>query len=213
MLNGHLLCAQFQDSLDACIKRGGKLTGSFGTRNSFISQSRADIFGIKGGVSFGRKLRVGGGFFFLKQRDGSPLNYKQALYNPETGLEENVQLKLNLYYWAYYVEYVYHKSKRWEFSTPLQFGIGASSYSYHFSDHKERHQTHLVLLYEPGVSIEYSIFQWLGVSGHIGYRFMLKNNRSIRQSFNSPMYAAGISIYWDELFKLAFPESKWAKML
>jgi hypothetical protein len=69
------------------------------------------------------------------------------------------------------------------------------------------------MLYEPGVSIEYAIFNWLGLGGHVGYRFMIKNNPYVDQNFNSPMYAFGINIYWDELYKMTFPNTKLAKML
>jgi hypothetical protein len=68
-------------------------------------------------------------------------------------------------------------------------------------------------IYEPAVSVEYKFLRWFGVGADIGYRFMITSDRKINQKFNSPIYAFKFLIYYNEIFKSIFPDSKLAKKM
>ncbi len=201
--------AQWSDTIKKILH--GKIypTASFDSRNSFISSSRAHIWGIKVGVEFSGRLQGGIGF----NRHDKNLK-KEIFFTNEFGLTESATAQLRFSYFSFYVKYVYYNKGRWKFSViPYQLGFGNSYYRYEVDDKKYITGKRWMLLYEPGISVSYKIFKWLGAGADIGYRFMLRRNPAIPENFNSPTYSFYASIYWGELYKLAFPESKWSKKL
>lgn len=200
--------AQVVDTIQASLQSKAKFTFKFDTRNSFIANSRAEIFGFKAGVEFGKRLRVGGGLNTLISN-----LYKDKYIANQNGFTDTISEKLSFNYWSYYVEYVYYKTKRWEFSVPLQIGIGDSRYEYIYEGKKTTENKKVVLLYEPSISAQYLIFNWLGLGTDIGIRFMLRNNRAIKENFNSPTYSFKVLIFYSEIYKGLFPHSKLAEKL
>lgn len=178
------------------------------SRNSFITNSRAEISGIKLGVEFGKKLRVGGGYHWL-----SSSLYKDREIRSITGVMDTAEARLQLRYFAYYIEYVYYKTKRWELSIPFQLGVGDTRYTYSFEGKKYVENPRVVMIYEPSISMQYKFFRWLGAGADVGARVMFVNNKAIKQNLNSPTYAFKLLIWYDELFKMAFPNSKITKKL
>jgi hypothetical protein len=201
------LHAQWSDTISKILH--GKIfpTAGFDSRNSFISSNRAHIWGIKVGVDFSGRLQGGIGY----NRHDKNLQ-KDIYFTNETGVRDSTFARLHLSYFSFYIRYVYYKTKRWKFSImPYQLGFGNSRYRYEYNGRELVAGKRFVVLYEPGISVSYKIFQWLGVGADIGYRFMLRDNPAIPENFNSPTYAFNVQIYWGELFKMAFPESKWGK--
>lgn len=199
---------QVMDSLRAGIDRKASFIFKLDTRNSFISNRRGEIFGIKLGVEFDKKLRVGGGVHWLT----SPLT-SDRIVTSSTGAPLTIPAYLQLRYLAYYVEYVYFKTKRWELSIPFQFGVGDTRYKYDHGGRPHIDSKKIIAIYEPGVSTQFKIFRWLGVGADIGLRVMVINNKAIKENFNSPTYAFKLLIWYDELYKMAFPKTKLAKRL
>jgi hypothetical protein len=200
--------AQVMDTLRASIARKAKFTFKFDTRNSFIANRRAEIFGAKLGVEFDKKLRIGGGVHWLT----SPL-YKRTYLTSSSGLADSVDAQLSFRYFAYYIEYVFYKTDRWELSIPFQLGAGDSRYRYDYEGNSHVAGKKMVVLYEPGISTQYKVFRWLGAGADVGLRVMVVNNKAIKENFNSPMYAFKVLIWYDELYKMAFPNSWLTKKL
>ncbi|MDQ3109688.1 MAG: hypothetical protein M3R17_07310 [Bacteroidota bacterium] len=199
--------AQWSDTINKILHGKPFPTASFDSRNSFISSSRAHIWGIKIGVDFANRLQGGIGF------NRHDRNLKKEIYfTNELGIRDSTKADLHLDYFSFYIRYVYYKKKRWKFSVmPYQLGFGNSRYRYEVDDKKYITGKRFIVLYEPGISISYKVFKWLGAGADIGYRFMLRGNPAIPENFNSPTYSFYAIIYWGELFKITFPESKWAK--
>ena len=200
--------AQVMDSLRAGIDRRASFTFKFDTRNSFISNRRGEIFGVKLGVEFDRKLRVGGGVHWLT----SALSADRVMTDA-AGKPVIVPAYLQMRYLAYYVEYVYFKTKRWELSIPFQFGGGDTRYSYEHAGRTYTDSKKIIAIYEPGISTQFKIFRWMGVGADVGLRVMVINNKAIKENFNSPTYAFKLLVWYDELFKMTFPNTKLAKRL
>ena len=175
------------------IKQKVKFDANIDTRNSFIANQRAQMTGYKIGVQFGETFKVGGGF-----------NYISDLYfdKKRTIVYDNLTVdlaQLKLRYWAYYVEYQFYNTKHWEFSIPVQIGIGRAYYQYYTS--KRITPKTVAFIYEPSMNGTYKIFDWLGVGMNVGYRIMLKDKHKVSQNFNSPIYVLTSGVYFGVLYR------------
>ncbi len=198
---GGEVSAQVVDSIRDSFHKKPKLIGGINAKNTFINGFRSPIYTASVGLDFNHTVRVGLGLSLLQVssyengRDNTP-------FYTISGIDT---MKLQFRYINLFFEYIYFKSKKWQFSVPLQVGIGGSSYKYNFNGEKITEDRHTILLYEPTVSGQYKIIKWFGVKLDVGYRIMLISNKNIGGKFNSPIYNAGVIIYWGELYRMVFP--------
>ncbi|MBI3500956.1 MAG: hypothetical protein HY063_04100 [Bacteroidetes bacterium] len=202
--------AQVEDSIRVAFHSKPKLIGGINTKNTFINGFRSPIYTAYAGLDFNHTVRIGAGLSWLhlspyeNGRDNTPF-YLTQTFSDTSGVHE-VHPELQFRYINLFFEYVYFKSKKWQFSVPLQIGIGGSSYQYNYNGKKNSEDAHTILLYEPTVSGQYRIIKWFGVELDVGYRIMLVTNKNIKGKFDSPIYNAGIVIYWGELYRMVFPK-------
>ena len=188
--------------------------GKLDTRNSFFYNSRVKIFGITAGLNFGKRLHLGMGYNQMYPFDKLNKNFdKQLYYINQNNIQDSVTCKLKLFYFSAYVEYIFYQTKRWQLSIPLQIGIGQTKYRYQLRGKKYSTEQHVCFIYEPAVSTEYRFFKWVGVGADVGFRFMLTNSKALNEKFNSPTYAFKLLIYYNEIYKTLFPNSKLAQRL
>jgi len=210
--------AQVLDSIRTSLHMRPHLTGGFGTNTSFINGFVSPVFNVYGGLDFNHHIRTGIGLSWLqlapynKRRDNTPF-YLDKIITDAQGKADTVHPALTFRYADWYVEYIFYKSKRWQFSIPLQLGIGNSKYEYSYKGASVTEHRHMVFLYQPAVSGYYRIFPWFGAGLDVGYRLMIINNKNIGGKFNSPVYNAYAIIFWDALYKMFFPHSKLAKKI
>jgi hypothetical protein len=196
--------AQFIDSLQNIITRKGTFTFSFTSRNSFITNYSAYISGFSIGVTFGKKLNIGGGYNFLS----SDLTKKISIGS------DVITEQLSFSYFSYYVQYIMSLSRHWKlYIMPICVGIGGSSYNYFYKFSYHVVNSYTVMPYEPQVELDYNFNKWLGLYTQVGYRFMLVNNPTIIENFNSPIYSFGVILSPFELFAAIFPRTKLAHMI
>jgi hypothetical protein len=194
-----------------------RLVGGLSTRNTFIHGFNAPIISIKAGAEFQGKLRLGAGFCFLKSpeydgSDQSPFIKEKYLWHIGGG-PELVPAFLKLRYFCYFADYVYYKKKHWELSLPVQIGFGQSKYEYKWEGRTHAESEEFVFLYEPAIAVNYHVFRWLGLGAEVGYRFISINNKFVGNNFNSPIYDLKLMIFWGEVVKAIFPESRLSKKL
>ncbi len=205
----HSLCAQTGDSLRKAMHGTIVPSFSFDSRNSFISTRRANIWGVKAGAEFGGKITFGLGWNKLNDD-----LIKTIYYDRTDGRLDSAEGGLQFQYMSVHVQYVFFQDKRWKYSvTPFHLGIGNSFYSFTADDGQRRQGQRMMILYEWGISTSYKVMPWLGFGLDLGLRLALLRNKAIPENFNSPMYSLYMIVYWAEIFKTAFPESKWAKRL
>jgi len=200
--------AQFLDSLHMVFNSKSNIDARLESRYSFIRNELISVTGVRLGVAYKRKLRVGGGISWLK----SDVPYMISKTNSigETVSEKNY---LKFAYLCYYIDFVYYRTKRWQLSVPIQAGTGLSwvqnktAYYVNRTDKKN-----LLLLYEPGITAQYKIFRYLGVGSDIAFRFVMKNNKKIGEHLNSPTLSIKVLFWPDQLFYVLNPEGKITKM-
>lgn len=195
--------AQLLDSFRVILKSKSSIDLRLESRYSFIDNDFAGIRGFRAGVSFRRKLRLGGGFSWLKNDIA-----EYTFIKNENNILVATPKYLKLAYICLYADFVFYKTKRWQVSVPIQTGFGASWFQYQQQYNLSTGKKYFLLLYEPGISTHFKIFKWFGLGADVGYRFVLKNNRYVGDRFNSPTYAFKILFWADQLFYDLFPKSK-----
>lgn len=184
------------------------LAGGLDSRNSFISNRKAQIWGIKAAAELGELIQLGIGYNRLDD-DITRLVYFQGVAGADSAVAG-----LRMDYWSWYARYVFYRKGRWKFSIiPFQLGIGRSRYMYERNDKKFYTHQKAIVVYETGFSISFRVCRWLGVGGDIGVRYLLKKNPSIPEKFNSPQYALYGIIYWTEILRTIAPENRFVKKL
>jgi hypothetical protein len=206
-----VLISEAQPTLDTikyCLKQRPQIFLKLDGRNSFIENSRAKIFGIKGGLSYGKRLQFGIGY---NQLYPPAEDFDTQLYFYDSfGRLSPFTAHLRMYYFSAYAEYVFYQTKHWELSMPLQFGIGKSFYRYNWLGVNRKTDESFNFIYEPAISVEYKFVKWVGVGADVGFRFMVTSDRHLNKNFTSPTYAFKFLIYYSEIFKSLFPKSKLA---
>jgi len=199
--------AQFLDTLHNVFRNKSSIDARLESRNSFISNQLISVTGVRLGVAYQRKLRVGGGISWMKS------NYSSDFYTPnESGKIDTIKKYLKFTYLCYYIDFVFYKTKRWQLSVPIQIGTGlawfqrGAQFNLYSGDKKS-----FLLLYEPGITAQFKVFKWFGLGTDIAYRFTLKNNKKIGEKLNSPTYSFKVLIWFDQIFYTIFPKSKITK--
>lgn len=199
------------DTLKNCLKQRPHLFAKLDTRNSFISNGRAKIFGLKVGLNYGKRLSFGIGY---NQLYPPAKNFDTKIYyKNQDNLVDSVIANLKLFYFSTHIEYVFYQTKHWELSMPLQIGLGQTYYKYKLDGANKKIEKNLNFIYEPCVSIEYKYLKWIGIGADVGFRFTITKDRKLNQNFNSPTYAFKLLIYYNEIFKSLFPKSKYSKYM
>lgn len=170
-----------------------KLDIKLDNRFSFIRNSDVKTVGVKIGLNFNRKFKVGIGVNQML------LSVEKQILNEENVL---VPVDLEYFYFSPYIEYVYFNSKRWEFSLSTQLGFGDASYR-HMDENGNRVKLvkSSILSYEPAMLIDYKIIRWFGIGTGVGYRLVYYQSKGINQNFSSPEYVVKLKIYLGEIVR------------
>lgn len=211
MLKTSIIAQPTLDTIRMCLKQKPHLFGKFDTRNSFINNSRAKVFGLKTGLNFGKRLYFGIGYNQLNP-PSADFDKTITIIN-SNGEFENTTAMLRMAYISMHAEYVFYQTKHWQLSMPLQFGVGQTFYKYNQFGKRKVIDKDYNFIYEPAVSVEYKFVKWVGVGVDVGYRFMLTNYKTLNQKFTSPTYAFKFLLYYNEIVKSLFPKSKLAEKL
>ena len=183
----------FEDDFKKSFHTKPKLDFKFDNRFSFIRNYNVKTIGIKVGLNFNRKFKVGIGINQML----FPVKKK---YLPEDGLF--VPVELDYFYFSPYLEYVYFNSKKWEFSLSAQFGIGGANYNHiDVNGQKVKLVESLILSYEPAMLIDYKIIRWFGIGTGVGFRLVYYKSLGIEQQFSSPEYIVKLKVYLGEIVR------------
>ncbi len=172
----------------------------FDSYYSFIGKKSADVWGFKAGIEWNEEWRFGIGYNKLSS---DIVEYK-ALPEEEWPYAKNDTVKAQLYlrYFPMMAEYIAYRKDPWQITIPLQLGYGTSYFQYFDKDNNNRRIfEHGVLVFQPGVNVQYKVLKWVGVGAGLGYRFLLVNNPEIETKMNSPVFSIGLKIFIGEIVK------------
>lgn len=192
--------AQIIDSIRLALKEKPKLFFQIDSYNSIVSGTRANAFGFKTGLEYGKKIRFGIGYFWLNT------DIVEPRYIPEKDDTFRTEIKSN--YLTLGAEYIWVRKGPWQVSTPLHFGFGNSYRVYPFEGKDRRTDKHSVILFEPAITGHYKFVKWVGIGFGFGYRIMLKNNPEVKDKFTGPLYVLRLKIFMGEIYRSVFPKKK-----
>lgn len=207
VLSAVAMQAQVLDEIKGSFSKKPKFFFNFTQYNSFINRESANISGIKAGLEFNQKVRLGLGYGWLS----SDIVDKIAIQKNDLSYQTNGQLKFNFVNTSF--EYEFYTNDSWHLSVPLVVGAGGAHYEYIDRITKERTSTKnsTVVLFEPTVNAQYNIISWVGVSAGLGYRFAVNGTRDYRKNFSSPIYTISLKIFFDEIYRDVFPDGIFKK--
>ncbi|MFO0320924.1 MAG: hypothetical protein ACK504_00670 [Bacteroidota bacterium] len=198
--------AQFLDTIKSLTNKKPNIGIRLESRFSFLRNELVKVSGFRVGLIFQKKLKVGIGYSWLRSNVSDDLEIINSLGNKEI-----VKNYLKFGYVAYYTDFVFYKTKRWQLSVPLQLGTGLAWFQYVNNNAKVESKKHILLLYEPGISVQFKLTRWVGLGTDIGYRFTLKNTKRIGEKLNSPTYGFKLMLWFDQLFYLIAPTHELSK--
>lgn len=176
--------AQLFDSIQDCFKYKPKPLFKMDARNAFVTSSFVKVKGVKLGVSFNKKVRVGVGYSWMKTD-----------YFVVDNLDST---NLRFAYGNFFFEYAFYKSKHWQLEIPLQLGLGKITYK---DLEKNILEQQWVPIWEPAMTFEYLFLKYFGFGAGVGYRLVFKSKSPISEQFTSPIYIFRFKIYFDQLYK------------
>ena len=197
---------QFLDTFKVFLHSKPSIDARLESRYSFMNNSPTKVSGVRLGLSFRRKLRVGIGYSWLN----TPVYDKEIIID-ELGKPKIVTSFFKFGYVCYYADFVFHKTKRWQLSVPIQVGTGAYWTRYDDGTKITNSKKRLLLFYEPGITVQYKITPWLGLGVDVCVRLALRNTNNVGNKLNSFVFGFRYSIWFDQIFYKAFPKSKITK--
>jgi hypothetical protein len=199
--------SQILDTIRELFKSKYSIDARLESRNSFINHQLIGVSGARLGVTFQRKFRIGLGLSWLDTDVKS--NYFSI---NDFGKTDTLTRYLKFVYLCYYVDFVFYKTKRWQLSVPIQTGTGLSWFQQKSNyTLKGKAPKYFLLLYEPGITVQFKVFKWFGFGTDVAYRFTLNGNTETRRQLNSPTYSFKILVWFDQLFYDLAPESIFTK--
>lgn len=182
--------------LPAAFRAAPKLLVGLDGRRSFISNRDVKLLGVRVGLEFEKRMRVGFGLYTL----ASPFTRTFVRVN-DLGIPDTLHPQLRFSYMTAFGEYILLSTQHWEVSFPLQLGIGDAG----FQGLAEEPQA--FLLGEVGIWASYKVFPFLGLAGGVGYRHILLGGNLIRENFNAPTYSFGLKLWTGYLLDKVFKKS------
>ena len=167
------------------LKHKPSIYGNYITRNSFISNYKAEVQGVLLGGTFNNQFTLAIGYNWLKTKF-------------ESTQKDGIQTNLKLRYISPYMEYSFLEKNNIEVTVPVYLGLGFSSYE---SNTKQQFNKQFILLYEPSMTVTYRFFRYFGVSAGLGYRLLLLGNKKIHETINSPTYSLGLNLFFGTIYK------------
>ena len=205
-LSGKPANAQLADTIKFSLQQKPKYFATLASFNTFIDHQYANIFRIKAGLSYNQRIRFGIGYSNLANNSVvTSINIK------ENNLDYYTNGELNFTFFSLSAEYFFYNDYPWQFTiTPFQIGFGGAKYRYiNRPDGKSTFTpTEAIILYQPEISAQYSIFQWIGIGVTTGYRFTLYRSKKLTQELDAPLVAVDIRLFLDEIYKLFKKDEK-----
>lgn len=197
---------QFLDTFKVFLRSRPSIDARLESRYSFLNNNATKVSGVRLGLSFRRKLRVGIGYSWL---DANVSDKK--IITDDYGKLITTDEFLKFGYVCYYADFVFHKTKRWQLSVPIQVGTGLYWTQYHDGEKTIKTKQRFLLFYEPGITVQFKITKWCGLGMDVCARLALKNTKYVGEKLNSFVLAPKLLIWFDQIFYSIAPKSKITK--
>ena len=197
---------QFLDTFKVFLHSKPSIDARLESRYSFLNNTATKVSGVRLGLSFKRKLRVGIGYSWLD----TDVSEKKLIIDAY-GASRFTDNYFKFGYICYYADFVFHKTKRWQLSIPIQVGTGQYWTQYNDGIQNIKSKKHFLLFYEPGITVTFKITKWCGLGLDVCARLALRNTHYVGEKLNSFVLAPKLLFWFDEIFYMVLPKSKITK--
>jgi len=172
---------------------------------SFVDSKLASTSGVKAGLEFSKKLKLGVGYSWLNSDV-----VEEKVIVTESGTDSSLNAKLKMRMGVLYGEYMLLDKDQWQFSVPAQLGFGTSYFNYYESVgdatmKKRLHEEGVVMFNATGM-VTYRVLKWFGLSAGAGLRLMVVDNDKLNHNLNGPIFAFRVRVFFGEIYKSFFPD-------
>jgi hypothetical protein len=194
--------SQVWDSISASFRERPKFFLQVDKYNSIVANAGANTTGLKTGLDFAKRVRVGIGYYVM---DSDII--EDRILHPDTDPFDTTRVKLKMSYGAGSLEYIFYRKDPWQFSVPVQLGIGSTYFEYYDSTRAvKRLSSKAAVIFEPSVMGQFKFFRFFAIGFGVGARKMLYKDPKIQYDLNSPIYVLRFKILFGEIFKAIFPK-------
>lgn len=201
-------CSYCQDTTDYLVDVFPKQYGQkpwrfllgFDAKRSFYAGYPVKFNGLRIGAEYKGVHRFGIGVYGLKKN----VVFTEIDVN-QPGATDTSVVKFHVSYSSLFYERVFYKTPKWEVALPFYLSGGTVEGIYQDSTglfHEFANKPFSA--FSGGAQVKYYIWPWLAPKVSVGYRITFNTDPEIKQAFNSPYYALGISISIFELYKTIF---------
>ena len=216
-INSHLLIGQ--DTLSITSHKVGfktKIEFTIDTRNSFIRDEAVNVYGASIGLKVSKRSHCGIGFYTLSEASKQMYNAKTR----EGPIAKQVPAELSLYFISLYYRYQFLTLGKFDFSTPVELGLGRSKTSFLDANGAllvlPKFQNPNRAFFVPvqiGLNVHWRLLKWLTPKFSLGYRYTLysfKGNiaNARKVNYNGLYYSYGVAINFGILYRKIFPKNK-----
>lgn len=182
----------FEDRFKTSFHTKPSLDIKFDSRFSFIRNTNVKTFGMKVGLNFNQRFKLGLGLNSMITASATKI----------ANVSDTVSVNIDYFYWSPYIEYVYYSSKKWEFSLMTQIGLGEAKYSYldEIGDRQTVAKT-TIFTYEPAMQIDYRVVRWVAIGTGIGYKMELYRKGSVSEPLSSPQFIMKVKVYLGKIYR------------
>ena len=194
----------FHAQEDSVEQKKVKFLFGLDANRSFVLKNKTKFFGLRIGVELKGRHKIGLGLYGMQK----PIILDRKL-NKDKYPNANDSIFFNFRYNSLFYEYVWYKTKRWEFSTPFHLGGGDVELSY-----RDTLQNKRVSLFNGKTSVflssgavQYKLTRWFAVGAGVGYRFAFSRDENLMKGLNAPVYVYRAKILMGELLKMWFKKN------
>jgi len=174
-----------------------KFLFGFDSRRSFIEKKNSRVDGFRLGLQLkDPNKRIGIGIYAMRdeiiRRDESVKEFEENLDS----------LQLDYGYFTLFYEHVWIHQKKYEISTPFQFGLGGVERKFWDDQNSLKALPNTnVVIFEASVATHYKFLSWIGLGAGFGYNLVLSGEPEVSRAFNSPFYVLKIKLFLGEAYR------------
>lgn len=166
---------------------------SLDSRNTVVQNNGVRFFGIKAGLDWDNKVKLGFGYYTMTTKVNQQISYE----------EKPVKSELKFNYATLNGNYRFYSSKKWTFHGILHNGFG-NAYYVPIQDKPSlpgRIEKQFIWLLEPQINARYNILNWLALGGALGFRKTLIPDFLKTNNFNGGTVSLSFQIFPVEAYK------------
>ncbi|MET4076307.1 hypothetical protein [Hymenobacter sp. UYCo722] len=173
-----------------------RFVAQYDSRYSILNHHFTTINGLKLGVEFKNRFRIGAAVYFLSTgvptRQASPPDASSAF-----------EAQIRFRYLAAYAGYALLETRRWEISGNLQMGLG-SAYVLYQNQAGDQAKTprDFMGVVEPTLAAQLRVFRWAGVGTGLGWRQPVFVPGPIQRELNGPVFYLRANLFLGEFVKV-----------